>query len=90
MTNLDSISNIEYLVTDSVTNMQRMFEGCSKVSSLDLNGFNTANVTDMSYMFKDCSALTNLRTNISFNTTNVTNMAGMFWGCSSLTSIDVG
>ena len=89
MTNLDSIANIEYLITDSVTNMQRMFEGCSKVRRLDLNLFNTANVTDMSYMFKDCSALTDLRTSTSFSATHVTDMAGMFWGCSSMTSIDV-
>ena len=86
--NMVSISGIEYLKTDNVTDMYRMFSGCSALTSLDVSGFNTANVTDMSWMFSGCSALTSLDVS-GFNTANVTSMSGMFYGCSGLTSLDV-
>ena len=88
MSNLTSISGLNYLNTSEVTTMRSMFYGCSKLTSLNLNGFNTANVTDMSYMFQRCSSLTSLNVS-SFNTANVTNMGAMFDSCSSLTSLDV-
>ena len=79
---------IVYMPEDS----SEMFKGCSKLTSLDLSGFNTSKVTDMSYMF-NCnesytSSLESL--NISgFDTSNVTNMDSMFRGCNKLTSLDV-
>ena len=65
-----------------------MFDGCSSLTSLDLNGFNTSKVTDIGYMFYECSSLTSLDVS-NFNTSKVTNMQGMFYGCSSLTSLDL-
>lgn len=65
-----------------------MFSTCSKLTSLDVTNFNTANVTDMSFMFCNCVALTSLDVT-NFNTANVTGMTRMFLGCSSLTSLDV-
>ena len=86
--NLTSISGINNLKTENVTDMEAMFYGCSSLTSLDLSGFNTANVTDMDMMFFDCKSLTNL--NLSgFNTQNVTDMSSMFSGCNSLTSLDL-
>lgn len=68
--------------------MSNMFDGCSKLETIDVSMFNTTNVTDMRYMFRGCSSLTSL--NLSgFNTSNVTNMLYMFKGCSSLTSLDL-
>ena len=37
--------------------MSKMFNGCRKLSSLDLSSFITKNVTDMSKMFSYCTAL---------------------------------
>ena len=37
-----------------------MFEGCSKLKSLDLSNFNTSGVKDMSCMFDYCISLTSL------------------------------
>ena len=85
---LETITGLEYLNTAKVTNMNSMFSGCSKLTSLDVTHFNTANVTDMGYMFSSCSALTSLDVT-HFNTANVTNMSLMFYTCSSLTSLDV-
>ncbi len=85
---LETIKGLEYLNTEKVTDMYRMFYKCSSLTSLDVTHFNTANVTDMSYMFYKCSSLTSLDVT-HFNTANVTGMSYMFSSCSSLTSLDV-
>ena len=86
--NLTEIKGIEYLNTENVTNMQEMFNACSKLTSLNLTSFNTAEVTNMSYMFKSCNALTSLDLT-NFNTEKVTDMQGMFGECWDLTSLDL-
>ena len=88
LTKLETITGLEYLNTEKVTNMSCMFRDCSKLTSLDVTHFNTANVTDMSSMFSNCSSLTSLD-GTRFNTAKVTNMRAMFSSCSSLTSLDV-
>ena len=88
MNKLTSITGMNYLNTENVTNMHFMFYNCRSLTSLDLSGFNTANVSDMSEMFTSCIELESLDLS-NFNTANVTNMFGMFWNCPSLTSLDV-
>ena len=78
MTNLQSISGIEYLNTEEVTNMSNMFSSCYNLISLDLSSFNTANVTDMTNMFKSCEKLKTIYVDGGWNTDNVTNSSGMF------------
>ena len=85
---LQSIENLKYLKTDSITSMSGMFYECKSLTSLDLGNFNTANVTDMSGMFANCQSLRSLDLS-SFNTLNVTNMSGMFGGCLSLVSLNL-
>ena len=86
--NLTTITDIQYLKTDNVTDMSSMFNNCSGLTTLDLNNFNTANVTNMNSMFSGCSKLTTLDLS-SFNTQNVTSMGSMFYGCSGLTSLNL-
>ena len=88
LTNLETITGLEYLNTENVTDMSYMFSGCSKFTSLDVTKFNTAKVTKMNEMFYNCSKLTSLDVT-KFNTANVTDMSYMFSGCSKLTSLDV-
>ena len=88
LTKLETITGLEYLNTENVTNMNCMFFNCSSLTSLDVTHFNTANVTDMNCMFFNCSSLTSLDVT-HFNTANVTDMTSMFSNCSSLTSLDV-
>ena len=85
---LETITGLEYLNTEKVTDMSYMFCACSKLTSLDVTNFNTENVKNMVRMFYNCSALTSLDVT-KFNTGNVTNMRYMFCACSALTSLDV-
>ena len=88
LTNLETITGLEYLNTEKVSDMSYMFTSCSALTSLDVTKFNTANVTKMNEMFYNCSKLTSLDVT-KFNTANVTDMSYMFSDCSKLTSLDV-
>ena len=88
LTKLETITGLEYLNTEKVTDMNHMFTNCSSLASLDVTHFNTAKVTNMGYMFSNCSSLTSLDVS-HFNTEKVTKMYRMFYSCSSLTSLDV-
>ena len=85
---LETISGLEYLNTEKVTDMSSMFEGCHRLSSLDLSKFNTANVTNMSSMFTGCYRFSSLDLS-NFNTTKVMNMSYMFCYCQNLSKLDV-
>ena len=87
--NLETISGLDYLNTEKVTDMSDMFNNCTILPSLDLSNFNTAKVTIMYNMFKNCKKLSSLNLSESFNTVNVTNMSSMFYGCSQLSSLDL-
>ena len=86
--NLTTITGINNLKTDNVTDMGCMFRGCSSLTSLDVSGFKTDNVTDMGCMFLGCSSLTSFDLS-SFNTANVTRMDEMFYNCNALTSLNL-
>ena len=88
MANLDNITNSTYINTSEVKNMESMFQGCRKMTSLDLSHFNTSKVTTMAHMFDGCTQATVLNVS-NFDTSNVTDMEGMFSYCNSLTSLDV-
>ncbi|MBO4244076.1 MAG: BspA family leucine-rich repeat surface protein, partial [Bacteroidales bacterium] len=87
-TELTEIKGLENLNTEEVKDMYNMFGHCSKLTTLDLKGFDTGKVTDMGFMFCYCSSLTTLNVS-SFNTEKVDNMNCMFLNCRSLTSLDV-
>ena len=84
--NLTTIEGIEYLNTAKVTNMNKMFDNCESLKSLDLTKFNTENVTSMKFMFEACTTLTSLDVS-NFNTAKVTDINYMFSNCSALTTI---
>ncbi|MBE6317150.1 MAG: BspA family leucine-rich repeat surface protein [Bacteroidales bacterium] len=88
MTNLQSITGMEYLNTSEVIYMNWMFMECSKLTSLDVSHFNTSKVTHMNQMFYGCTGLTSLDLS-SFNTSQVIFMNQMFYGCTGLTSLDL-
>lgn len=89
MENLTTIDGLNYLNTDSVTDMTAMFSGCLSLDSLDLSNFNTEKVTDMSWMFGICQSLDSLNLG-SFDTGNVTKMNAMFSGCENLDTLYIG
>ena len=78
------IEGLENLDTSETTNMSHLFDGCYKLTSINVSNFDTGKVTDMSFMFKQCSNITSLDVS-SFDTSRVTNMSQMFIGCSATT-----
>ncbi|MCL2881831.1 MAG: BspA family leucine-rich repeat surface protein, partial [Coriobacteriia bacterium] len=70
------------------TALSFLFNNFSRMSTCNLDQFNTASARNMYDMFYGCSNLTSLDLS-SFNTSAVTNMSMMFSGCSSLTSLDL-
>ena len=85
LSELETITGLEYLNTVNVTDMSSLFDHCQKLTSLDVTHFNTAKVTNMYKMFRSCG-LTSLDLS-NFNTAKVTNMELMFSGCSNLKTI---
>lgn len=81
---LETITGLEYLNTEKVTDMRYMFNNCSKVTSLDVSNFNTKKVTNMSFMFSYCSTLTTIYVNDKFVIDKVTNGSYMFDNCTNL------
>ncbi len=89
MTNLESITGMNYLNTSEVTSMAWMFLGCRKLTSLDVSHFNTSKVIYMTQMFYRCIGLTSLDLS-SFNTSKVIDMQSMFEESNKLQTIYVG
>ena len=83
---LTIIVGLQNLNTSAVTDMTRMFEGCSSLTYLNVFKFNTSSVTNMSEMFSGCSGLKELNVS-NFNTSKVTDMNQMFYNCSGLKTI---
>ena len=85
MGNLQSITGMkEYLKTSAVTNMAWMFSESTKLTTIDLSGFNTAKVTDMRGMFSSCNMLTTIYVGSGWSTAAVTYSNSMFENCTSL------
>ena len=74
---LESIENINNIITKNTTDMSYMFEFCTTLSSLDLSSFDTRKVTNMAGMFCWCQSLPTVNVS-SFDTSNVTDMSFMF------------
>ena len=74
--------------TSKVYDMQRVFNGCTRLETLDLSNFDTSNATTFYYMFRDCSSLKTLDLS-NFDTSKVTDIRSMFQDCSSLKTLDL-
>ena len=85
---LTSITGLEYLNTEYVTDMTNMFRDCSSLTTLDVTTFNTQNVTDMGFMFSGCTSLKTLDLS-HFDTRKVSILDNMFEDCESLTELDI-
>lgn len=70
------------------TGASYLFNGCSNLTSINIETLDTSNATDMSYMFQGCSSLASLDLS-KFDTSHVTRMDYMFEGCSSLKNLSL-
>ena len=84
LSELETITGLEYLNTANVTDMSSLFDHCQKLTSLDLSNFNTAKVTNMNKMFSNCSNLKTIYASDKFTTAAVTESKNMFSYCGSL------
>ena len=82
------LTEVEVIVNDSNDNLSYMFSGCTNLTFVNVENFNTSNVTDMSYMFADCDSLKILNLS-NFDTRRVTSMNRMFHSCNSLTELNL-
>lgn len=89
--------NLNTFDTSNVTTLLRTFAGCTNLTTLDVNNWDTSNVIEMGVLganagdvgtFEDCSKLTQLDLS-KWDTSSVIAMGAMFRGCSSLTSLDL-
>ena len=89
--NCKSLESVTFPASMSAAPLEQMstvFNGCEKLTVLDLSGWNTSKVTRMDHVFGGCKALTSL--NVSgWDVSNVRDMNYIFSGCSSLTSLDL-
>ena len=84
-----NLTSIDFTGSKMVSsNLQQTFRSCTKLTSLDVSGFDTSQCTTMQGMFENCLSLTLLNLS-NFNTSKVTTMNSMFSSCSSLTSLDL-
>ena len=79
-TSIDDL--IQYSDTENVTDMERMFNGCSNLQRIPQ--LDTSNVASMNDMFIYCSKIQIIP---KLDTSNVTNMSQMFYQCGKLQTI---
>lgn len=86
--NLTTISGLEYLNTSNVTDMNRMFYGCSSLTNLNLSTFDTSNLINLEATFADCSSLVTIDLS-NWRTPNMAHVAWTFGRCPNLKTIYV-
>ena len=70
-------------------NSSRMFMYFTKLTELELSGFDASRVENMTYMFRGIDSMKSLDLS-SFSTPKLKNMTGMFYGASGLKTLNFG
>ena len=84
---LTTITGIGNLNTSEATNMNSMFYDCSKLETINVNGFDVSKVTNATAMFKSCVKLTTITCNNSWSIAVTDNM---FLSCNDLKNTSAG
>ena len=85
---VEKIDGVAFLDTSGATTIERMFQECSTLKSLDLNVWNVGSVVSMKAAFSKCISLETLDVS-EWNTESVKDMTAMFQICKSITSLDL-
>jgi len=88
LSNVMSITGLEYFDTSNVTDMRNTFSGLSNVTTLNISGWDISQVRTMDSMFFNASSLISLDLS-NWDVGNVTRMTSMFRGTANLTSLNV-
>ena len=86
--NLEEIENAEYIDTNNVWNMNSMFIGTNKLTTVNVANWDTSNVTNMNQMFDGAHSLTYLDVT-NWDTSKVNTMRSMFGNTRSLDGLNV-
>ena len=81
--------SFEININNKITNLNKFFEDCSNIISLDVSLLDTSNVTNMYRMFHNCNQLKVIKGLNKFNTSKVLTMKAMFQLCTKLEYLDL-
>jgi len=85
---LETIKLPEAFIDNKITDLQRMFFGCTLLTSVNITNWDTSNVTVMRQMFDGCENLVSLDI-AHWDTGNVTDMRWLFGNCTKLSSVNI-
>jgi len=83
--------NYEFKINfkNNISTLERFFEDCPDLISLNLSNFNASNVTNMELMFNKCHKLKRIDGLNHLSTCQVTNMGGLFHNCYEIEYLDL-
>jgi surface protein len=88
--NCKSLKNLQisdFSSSQSISQIDNLFNGCANLTSLDLSKLFTLFVSNFSGIFNGCTSLSELK--INFNTESASTMENLFANCLSLKSLDI-
>ena len=89
--NFDEKGKYEFklIFKKDISNLERLFEDCSNLISIDFSNFESKNVNNMSFMFNECYKLKEIKGIDKLDTSNVNNMSTMFQECYEIEYLDL-
>ncbi len=87
--NLTSVTGLDKLNTNTLTDTSYMFEYCTKLEEVDLRDWNVSSLVNMGSMFSECQNLKKIIFPQDMNTSNVQYMDYLFNECYFLQSLDL-
>ena len=85
LTYAGTITGLNYLNTENVTDMSYMFYECAELTVIDLTSFSIENLENTTKMFYDCEYLTTIYCNANMSASSkLTSASNMFYGCEEL------
>lgn len=81
-----TLTTFKGTMSKNIKTLDKMFDGCSALTLVNLSKLDTSNVSNMEFMFRDCKSLTTI--NVKYlKLTSITYIYSMFSGCSALVQI---
>ena len=81
--------NFEIVFNDFINDLERFFDNCIHIISLDLSNFNSSNIINCKCMFAVCANLKKIIGINKLNTNKVIHMETMFQKCYELDYLDL-
>ena len=82
-------TEISSVTASGISSFERMFNNCTNLTTVNLEGLNGTGVTNIQNMFRNCSSIETIDLSNLIFTYKYVNAAWAFGGCTSLTRLDV-